>query len=373
MLKDKVLQITRYEKIKALFVKYERLLMPATLIFGFVVDAFTFKAIDIWSAFILLGVHVFLAGSAIAYINIYDAGKIKGLGRKMIYVRYGRLFAPYLLQMSFGALLSAAFIFYLFGSAVGISWPLLFFILLLALSNEIFKEYYLRPALQISVYFFAIFTVLALIFPFVFKSISVWWFIWAGVASLIIITIYINILSRIVQSLVEQKIVFKFCAVIIFVLMNIFYYYNIIPPVPLSLSDEGVYHNITHQGDVYRLVQERESLWQRLVPGQTIHIKQSDPVYIFSAIRAPSELNTRIIHHWQWYDPIQQEWADEDLLHFYILGGRRDGYRGYSFKTVLSPGKWRVDVETENGRVFGRVRFDVARVESNVETEILVR
>lgn len=373
MLKDRILQITRYEKAKALFVKYERLLMPATLIFGFVVDAFTFKNIDIWSAFILLGIHVFLAGSAIAYINIYDAGKIKGLGKKMIYVRYGRLLAPFVLQMSFGVLLSAAFVFYLFGSAIGISWPLLFFILLLALSNEIYKEYYLRPVMQMSVYFFSIFTVLALVFPFTFNSISAGWFVLAGIVSLFVITVYVNLLSRIVKSLTEQKMIFKFYAVIIFVLMNIFYYYNIIPPVPLSLSSDGVYHQISRQDNNYKLIQEKQSLWQKLLPGQEIHINQFDPVYVFSAIRAPGNLGARIVHRWQWFSPIGGEWVNKDELSFYISGGRQDGYRGYSFKTALQPGKWRVDVETENGRVFGRVSFDVIRTEEDVETEVVVR
>ncbi|MGQ0696128.1 MAG: DUF2914 domain-containing protein, partial [Nitrospiraceae bacterium] len=39
--------------------------------------------------------------------------------------------------------------------------------------------------------------------------------------------------------------------------------------------------------------------------------------------------------------------------------GREGGYRAYSFKQWLNPGDWRVDVETEDGRLIGRVSVRV--------------
>jgi hypothetical protein len=42
-----------------------------------------------------------------------------------------------------------------------------------------------------------------------------------------------------------------------------------------------------------------------------------------------------------------------------IAGGREAGYRGYTTKSKLDPGEWRVDVETKDGRVIGRIGFHV--------------
>ena len=42
-----------------------------------------------------------------------------------------------------------------------------------------------------------------------------------------------------------------------------------------------------------------------------------------------------------------------------IAGGREGGYRGYTIKQRVMPGDWRVDVETPEGRIIGRVSFRV--------------
>ncbi len=46
-------------------------------------------------------------------------------------------------------------------------------------------------------------------------------------------------------------------------------------------------------------------------------------------------------------------------VHFPLVGGRVEGYRGYSFMSGVTEGSWRVDVKTKEGLVVGRIRFDV--------------
>jgi hypothetical protein len=43
---------------------------------------------------------------------------------------------------------------------------------------------------------------------------------------------------------------------------------------------------------------------------------------------------------------------------FPINGGRAEGYRGFTV-AVVTPGKWRCDVETSGGLLIGRISFDV--------------
>jgi hypothetical protein len=55
-----------------------------------------------------------------------------------------------------------------------------------------------------------------------------------------------------------------------------------------------------------------------------------------------------------------------DRIPISITGGREKGYRWYTTKRRVQPGEWRVNVETEDGRVLGRITF-VA--EENVSLE----
>ena len=52
-----------------------------------------------------------------------------------------------------------------------------------------------------------------------------------------------------------------------------------------------------------------------------------------------------------------------DRIPIAIAGGRERGYRGYTVKQRVTPGNWRVDVETAEGRVIGRVSFRVEEPE----------
>ena len=66
-----------------------------------------------------------------------------------------------------------------------------------------------------------------------------------------------------------------------------------------------------------------------------------------------------MVHHWQYYDRQEKEWLSVDKLSFEIEGGRQAGYKGYSFKSNLLPGAWRIYVENERGQVLGRIKFNV--------------
>ncbi|OPX31632.1 hypothetical protein B1H10_08545 [candidate division KSB1 bacterium 4484_188] len=44
---------------------------------------------------------------------------------------------------------------------------------------------------------------------------------------------------------------------------------------------------------------------------------------------------------------------------YQISGGRKGGYRGYTYKTHVTPGKWRVEIVTEDERILGRIGFEI--------------
>jgi hypothetical protein len=87
------------------------------------------------------------------------------------------------------------------------------------------------------------------------------------------------------------------------------------------------------------------------------HQVAGDPVYVYTAIFAPNDLSTTIEYQWQQNE--SGKWVTTDTLSFPILGGREDGYEGYTVKSNVMPGYWRVNVITQYGQLIGRVAFSV--------------
>lgn len=370
MIKDHIKKLTRYNEIKQFIEKYERALIPGMLLFGVVVDYITFKTIQINTVLTILSVYAVAAGFVIAYINYYDSERIQSKNR---FLKYLRLLAPLAVQFTFGALLSASLVFYWFSGALSVSWPLVILIAVLMASNDVFRHHYLKPTVQISVYYFIVFSLLILIFPFLFNSISAWIFVLAGVSSLIIIRFYIKKLSNRLLPIKERKKQITQAVFGIFIFMNFLYFANIIPPIPLSLYEGGIYHNIDRSGGVYTLTAEKESIFKKLFPGQTLHVQENGKLYVFTSIFAPSDLNVSIVHNWEYFDRSKRKWVSKEKYSYQMSGGREGGYRGFSLKSKLEPGKWRVSVETKRGQVLGRVKFKVDYSGDKPELEEIVR
>ena len=151
---------------------------------------------------------------------------------------------------------------------------------------------------------------------------------------------------------------------VIFILIVGLYIGNIIPPIPLSLRDAGVYHGVIRTGDSYQVIAENKpfsvfDFFTRYIP---VHLIPGEPVFVYSSVFAPADFGTRIVHNWQYYSTTTREWVSENSVEFGIVGGQDEGYRGYTLKANPRPGYWRVDVQTLTGATIGRVTFKVIDV-----------
>jgi hypothetical protein len=344
--------------------EHERYLVPSMLIGGVLVDFVTFRTIQLSTAFSILLVYTLIAGAAIIFVNV--ARHDRHAHQNSIY-RYALVVAPLVIQFTFGALLSASMVFYWFSGALSVSWPLIIVIALIIASNDVLREHYLRPTIQLAVYFFILFSLSTLILPFVFNSISAWVFFLAAALSLALIYIYIQLLTKAVPDIQSIHHQIRASIIIIFLSMISLYSLNIIPPIPLSLREAGVYHHVSRSGTEYLVQEESTNFFDKILPGQIIHLGGNDPAYVFTSIFAPADLNTRIVHNWKYYNENTRKWVSEDRLSYTISGGRDDGYRGFSFKRSLDEGRWMVSVETERGQVLGRVKFSVSGEIAGVE------
>ena len=145
----------------------------------------------------------------------------------------------------------------------------------------------------------------------------------------------------------------------IFLVFNALYFLNVIPPVPLSLKDIGIYHSLLARGDGgYAAIYEQAPWWQFWRDTSAIYtLGVGQSAFCFSSVFAPTGLDAPIIHAWERYDQVAGQWIEVARVSFPISGGSSTGYRGYSVKSNLAPGAWRCNVETERGALIGRIDF----------------
>ncbi len=342
------------KKLRAYYDKHERLLVPGLLVVGFIVDLVTFQIMSMKSTMQFLGAYAILAALALIYQNIFDGRRSPS---KWAVLRYLRALSPYVIQLTFGALLSSSLLFYWYSGSLSVSWPLLALVTGVMISSELFRQYYLKPITLFGVYTFLLLSYFAILLPFVMHSINGWIFIISGAMSTFIVLLLITCLAQLAEHIERQKKLMYVVVMGVFVLMNVLYFLNIIPPLPLSIREAGIYNQIIRDGNLFTLVGEDESFWQGLVPGQIVHANLDEGVYAYTSIFAPAEVRTTIYHNWEYKNLDTGKWEERGVLNFKIRGGRPEGYRGYTMKSQLEYGKWRVTVANERGQVLGRVIF----------------
>lgn len=334
--------------------------MTAAFLSGFIVDNFTLTRIDLAMTVMVLSAYLFLATLGFILISISRGGTL----------------VPYVTQFAFGSLLSGYFVLFTRSASLAGSW---FFILLLGIAifgNEFLKEEYRRFELRATMLFAAFFFFAIIYMPVVLKSMGAWTFFLSGLVSLAATWFVVRVVARIKPEVVrttKRTLVATIGG--LFVGVNGLYFANIIPPIPLSLKDAGVYHFVSRT-EIGGYTGRAESVKWYDVFGRyhpQFHYAQGEPVFFYSAVFAPTALNTTILHEWQYYNEQQGIWMTTDRLGFQITGGRDGGYRGYSVKQSILPGLWRVNVVTERGQLIGRTTFSVtdATIATQLETKVL--
>ena len=81
----------------------------------------------------------------------------------------------------------------------------------------------------------------------------------------------------------------------------------------------------------------------------------------FVSVFAPAGISVPIVHRWEFFNASANEWQTATRVVFPLTGGRDDGFRGFSEKVALTPGKWRCSVETERGALIGRRTFEAVK------------
>ena len=349
--------IKKISRFRAWVRKHQKYAPVAFFMGGFLWDSLTLGRIDQLYDRIVLCTYLSMLSVSLYLYNLSDDGKWKGTIVERI-----EEYLPLAIQFFLGGLCSAYVIY--FSRSVSFSKTFAFFIILVVLlfANELLKKRISNKYLQFSAYFFVNFTFFTFFIPVVIKSMNTFVFLLSGLISLgttIGLIVFIYGRSPSTRKEIHRG---KLLALIaaIYISINTFYFFNLIPPVPLALDSGIVAHNIEKTESEY-LVNFERSAWYEFWRENDYEVTYSpgENLYVFTSIFAPSKLNKTIAHRWKWYSPHTENWEVIDDINFEITGGRDQGFRGYTYKGNMMEGLWQVDVITKEGLVLGIIKFEV--------------
>jgi hypothetical protein len=349
------------EKIKNWYAKYERPISSLSLIGGFVFDAVTLKRVDLfWENFWVIA-HLIIVGSCIVLVHAIE--KQEGDESNSSKTHF---WLVNILQFFFGGILSTYLVFYFRSADILVSWPFLLILALAFWANEALKRHFVRLAFQISLFFLSVFAFAIFLVPILVHQIGPWVFIGSGILSLAFIALFLLLIWYVSKTEFNKSKKWVFATVAgVFVLVNVLYFTNIIPPIPLSLKDAGVYYSLQRNSDGnYISVGEMEPWYNYFKLYPDFHYLPGQPVIVYTAVFSPNDLDINIVHQWQHLNS-SGKWVTASEVSLKVVGGRDGGFRTFSQKTIgLSPGHWRVNVLTTQGQTIGSIRFNLVAADA---------
>jgi hypothetical protein len=349
------------ERLKLYYGRNEGRVAAAFFIAGFIFDMLTVGRVDSWATIGQQAVYLAVITTALLQMLV-EHGEPPRQPPAFVLKRWYYEYRNALVHFLMGALLNLYAIFYFKSSSLLVSFGFLGFLVILLLANEFRRVQSLGLSFKFALLALCFLSFSAYLVPVLVGSISLPLFLASMLIGCVPLAAGAWRVGRVVPAkaaLVRRQILVPLGCVLIGFLG--FYFFRLIPPVPLSIPFVGVYHQVERVGDSYRLTHERP-IWRFWHNGdQNFYAQPGDKVYVFFRIFSPARFSDQVQMRWQWKDPARG-WVTHDTIPIRIVGGREQGFRGYGVKSNYQPGDWKVQVETLDGREIGRVYFELAVV-----------
>jgi len=351
------------EALSKRYARHERAYDMLFFAGGVTWDALTLARIDNIIDNALLILYLGLLAAAIVVDIRLRAGQAGG------FMLRSRTWLRPLTRLVLGALFSAFVIFY----ARSVTWTAhsAFWILLVVglIANEFLHHRLTSIPGLTTLYFFCSTTFLSFLIPIVTGVMSIWTFRAAIVGGWLASGLLLRYAHR-MDAARKRWHLFAAAGVLLAsgIGLDVAYQSNWIPPVPLAVRTGGIYNDVQREGTDFRLTYEidRRGLFTPEY-ARILHWTPGDTVYCFTAVFAPTRLRKNLYHVWQRYHPEEDRWESTDRIGYTIAGGRDDGFRGTTYKRYVVPGRWRVIVETSDGKTLVRIPFEVVERAGNVD------
>ncbi len=350
--------LAEYRLVSPLFStikRYERQLSAVSMVGGFVFDNYYFERVDHPATQIVLFAYLFIAIGSIVLVHFVESDaeppSLLVKSRPLLVVAT---------QFALGGLWSAFLIFYGRSALTATSWPFLVVLGGMLIGNEVFRKYHARLAFTCTLLFLALLSYAIFAVPVFTGTMGRSVFLFSGGLAVGAFALVLFVLRTVGGDRLRKAWRgITLGAIGVFATINVFYFANILPPLPLALSQAGVFHSVIKDGETYRAVAEPQATFAWLDTVPVMHVASGGSLSVYSAVFAPIQLRTNVVHVWKRYNETARTWRTESTVRFPIVGGRDGGYRGYSIKSTPASGRWRVDIETSDGLLIGRVAFSV--------------
>jgi Protein of unknown function (DUF2914) len=339
---------TRYEAVLAFVSRHERLFATTAFLVGFVTDLLTFTLLPLNYVVTLFAAYIVLA--MVATIAAHHAVGTEGRFAASI-----TTFAPLIAHFVLGSILCGFLILLTQSGTVLVSWPFLLLVAVVFLGNEALHTYRRHFIFQTLLLYGSMLALAVIAAPLYTRSLTQGTFLGGVTVAAVTFALYMLVVCVVRWERIRPALLATVAgATAITVILVGAYTLRLIPPIPLSLRDSGVYSKVERIGDRYVTEGGRARAWWDLRP-QSLSLAPGAPAYVYTAIFAPGALSVDVVHVWQ--REIAGAWHTESTVAFSMTGGRDEGYRGYSMKSAPAPGNWRVLVQTGDGRTIGDLRF----------------
>jgi len=334
---------------------------------GFLFDILTLSRVDDIASLVQQGLYLVLLGGLMILDERYRAGVATPPRPLAKAWRWSEDAIHFL----FGSLLSSFTLFYLKSSSGFSSVLFLSILCALLVANELPRFRERGPVVRFALLSLCMTSYGALVLPVILGFLSTWLFVAAVVLACAAIGWLVRALRRWTGDApsVHRRVAGP--ALGMQALMVAAYFAGAIPPVPLSVQFIGIYHEVVPPGAQdapgagdprptrsYALRHQRPwwKVWHN--GDQDFAARPGDIVFCFARVFAPDGFRDAIYVRWLWQGQ-QGGWLDQGRAQLGIRGGRGDGFRAFATKRNYQPGRWRVEIETDDGRDIGVIHFDL--------------
>jgi hypothetical protein len=337
--------------------RHEVLVSMTMFASGFLIDIYTIKRIDSRVGLIQQGIYLIILGTLLTLEIRLKSGRLTLSKRGEKFWQYHNLIVHFL----FGALLSLYTIFYYTSASALTSFLFILLLLALMLTNEFGKIRKVGLTVRVTLYSICTLSYFSFFYPILLGRIGVLPF-WLGIlSSILVLTLIWMFNFRGSQSLKKQV---PLPALLVHLFFLFAYYTSLIPPVPVAVKKIGVYYEVQRVKKHF-VGSHLRPFWDITQLGQPelFKVRTGDKVIVLVSIFSPARFKDQVYLRWYFKHKIEG-WVLEDTIPLTILGGRKEGFRGYGSKQFYKLGNWRVIVETSDGREVGRINIKLKKDKS---------
>ena len=297
----------------------------AMFVAGSLFDFFTMQRIDAWTDLAFQLAYLLALTALLVFQHREATGRWTPGPLTQRWWRYN-LEA---LHFFYGGLLSAYVVLYFRSSTF--ARPAVFFALLVGVMivNEVPRIRRGGHSMRLGLYGFCVLSFLTYFIPIVMGRIGGGVFLLSLASSAGVVWMMAGWLVRLEPNRWTLRRELFAPAAVVFALIGVLYVLRLIPPVPLSVQFQGIYHDVRRDAGGYTLVYEAPSpwlFWRR--DSRPFERRDGDRLHYFARVFAPSGFEHRVMIRWELYDPAGGGWTTTDRIPLALVGGRAEGWRG---------------------------------------------